>query len=353
MVGGTSELIWYVYPIWHRVSFTLISEKHIEQLKKYFRLYTIDEKAIPNIYPVTRPLIILHPFFYNMSRIGDRIEHFLSKVKGIIGVDVADSNSISNLAVSMTHYAEAMIVPSEWSKRSYINSGCKTPVYVVPHGLDKTWYETSSNLQFFDNIAKYKKDKKKKLLLYFCWHSEYRKGLDLVLKVYETLIRERKDVSLVAKFMTQNGYPHMVIRRLGGIIVSGWLTEEQKMELYDLSDIYLLFSRGGAFEHNGLEAIARNCLVVAARGGAWQEYLPDFSLVDSRPTKWVLKDNPIHNGGGVEVIVDKAIDRIHIMLDNLDDYKQKLKDYVEEKIKNIYTWENAGKKLAQIIRRYL
>lgn len=346
-------VIWYVYPQWHRVSFTIIAEKHVEQLRKYFRLYTIDERALNILSPSTRPLLIIHPYFYPMSKYSKQVERLLSRVRGIIGVDVADSDRISVLAVSMTHYAEAMIVPSSWARMAFIRSGVRVPVHVVPHGLDMSWYEEPPRVQFFSDLEKLKRTRKLKFLLYFCWHSEYRKGLDLVLEAYKALRKERKDVVLIAKFMSDDGYPHMIIRRLGGIIISGWLSEEQKRELYDLADIYLLFSRGGAFEHNGLEALARGEVVLAASRGAWTDYLPPFSLLPCRPTRWVLKDNPIHVGGGYEVLVDKAVDKICEIADNLDEYKARVREYVDTHIKQRYNWERIGRELAEIIRRYL
>ena len=346
-------MIWYVYPQWHRVSFTLIAEKHIEQLRRYFRIYEIDENVLNILFPATRPLLIIHPYFYPMSKYAGSLDRLLARIRGIIGVDVADSDRISNLAVSMTHYAECMIVPSKFSRDAYVRSGVRVPVHVVPHGLDNEWYDSPPTCQFFDWLKKAKEQKKCKFLLYFCWHSEYRKGLDLVLATYKAIRKERDDIILVAKFMTANGYPHMVIRAWGGIIVSGWLSEDQKRELYDIADIYLLFSRGGAFEHNGLEALARNNVVLAAEKGAWTEYLPSFCLLPCRKTKWVLKDNPIHVGGGYEVIVEKAVDKIHEIVDNLDDYKARVREHVEREIRSRFTWEAVGKTLANIISNYI
>lgn len=342
-----------VYPMWHRVSFSLIAERHVEQLRKYFKLYTIDERVLNILSPATNPLLIIHPYFYPMSRYAKHIERLLARVRGIIGIDVADSDRISNVAVSMTHYAECMIVPSKWSKEAYVRSGVKVPVHILPHGLDQSWYTDPPRVQFFMNLLDLKRKHGLKYLLYFCWHSEYRKGLDLVLETYKILRRERKDIVLIAKFMSHDGYPHMVIRSLGGIIISGWLSEEQKRELYDIADIYLLFSRGGAFEHNGLEALARNNIVLAAEKGAWTEYLPQFSLLPCRPTRWVLKDNPIHCGGGVEVIVEKAVDKICEIADNLDDYKARVKEYVNAYVKDRFNWVRIGRELADIVRRYL
>lgn len=346
-----SAYIFYVYPMWHRVSFTLIAEKHIEKLKKRYKVERIDELAFPHIMPMSKPIVFLHPFFFIMSRSSRFISRKLHLYKAIIGVDVADSDHISNLAVSMTDYANAMIVPSSFSRQAYVRSGVRVPIYVVPHGLDWEWYTKPSIAdKYFQDLLLIKERRKYKYMLYFLWHSDYRKGADLVIEIYKRLIRERKDVKLVLKTKTADGRVAQVLRSLGAIHVYGWLTEEQKMALYDACDIYILATRGGGFEMNGLEALARGLPVIAAKGGSWEDYLPDYLLVESRPTPYVLKDNPIHDGKGVEMIIDKAIDKIHDILENLDDYKARVRDHIN-KIKHIYNWDNVGKLLSEVIER--
>lgn len=346
-------VIWYVYPRWHKVSFSLIAEKHVRELKKYMWITEIDEMALPMIYPHSKPLIILHPLFYPMVRFGKRITSFMSKIRGIIGVDVADSDRVSTLAVSITNYCEAIIVPSKWARDSYVNSGVTVPVHVVPHGLDDEYFTKSKGFERFKKLAEMKRRKNYKYLLFFCWHSPWRKGMDLVFKVYKRVRERRKDVVLIVKAMNIDANLNKALSSLGGIAITGWLSEEEKIELYDLCDVYLLFSRGGGFELNGLEALARGEVVIAPNRGAWTDYLPDFSLVKSRTCPYVLKDNPIHCGKGVEIDVDKAVKKVLKVIKEIDDYKVKVRKYVEEEIKEKYTWDRVGKELVSVIRKYV
>ncbi len=342
--------IWYVYPMWHRVSFTLIARKHLEYMRRWVRVDEIDELAFPNITPHSRPIVLIHPYFYVMMRSSRSISRKLHAYGAFIGIDVADSDHISNLAVSMTNYAHAMIVPSEFARRAYLRSGVTVPVHVVPHGLDDDWYHRPrARPAVFTDIARLKERRGARIALFFLWHSDYRKGADLVLRWYAALRRERRDVILVAKVMDPNSPFARSVMRLGGIVVSGWLTEDQKMELYDLADIYPLFTRGGGFEMNGLEAIARNVPVIAAKGGSWEDYLPDWSLAPSRTCPYVLKDNPIHDGRGVEVVVEKAVDLAHKILDNLDDYRARLREHVERNVVPRFRWSVAARKILDIV----
>lgn len=346
-------MIWYVYPMWHKVSFTIIAEKHIEYLSKKIKIEKIDELAFPHIYPYCKPLVLLHPVFYCMTRYSGSIAKKIHKYRGIIGFEVADSDRVSNLAVSISHYLTALILPSNFSKKAYVRSGVRVPIHVVPHGLDDYWYTAPKTLKkSFPDLLNLKLKKKLKYLLFFCWHSEYRKGADLVIAFYSKLKKERKDVVLIVKTLTPNGIIQSTVKNLGGIIVSGWLSEEQKMELYDLSDLYLLFSRGGGFELNGLEALARNVPVIAGRGGSWDDYMPDWGLVSSHSCPYVLKDNPIHIGKGVEIDVDKAVDRALEILDNYDEYVEKTKQFKEKFLRKHFTWQNVADKILEIIHKY-
>jgi intein/homing endonuclease/glycosyltransferase involved in cell wall biosynthesis len=258
--------VWYVWPQWHRVSFSLIAEKHLRYIKRYVepgvRIESIDELAFPHIDPHTRPLVVMHPYFFMMVKFAKRIARRLHQYAGFVGIDVADSDHISNLAVSMTNYAEAMIVPSTFAKRAYERSGVTVPVYVVPHGLDVEWYTRPSTAgHYFADLLRLKRERNLKYILFFLWHSAYRKGWDLVIEFYRRLRMERKDVVMVLKTYGPDSPEARECKRYGCIHVYGWLTDEQKMELFDLADLYPLFTRGGGFE-----CVPPDTIVVAKDG---------------------------------------------------------------------------------------
>jgi len=346
-------IIYYVYPIWHRTSFSIIAREHIKQLKKYFKVYEIDELVLPTITPYIKPLLILHPYFYMAVKYAKRFERLLSRSEGIIGVDVADSDRLTVQAVNMTHYTEAMIVPSSFARDVYIKSGVRRPVYVVPHGLDDTYFTRKGSVSFFNHVWNMKRNRKLILLLFFCWHSDYRKGLDLVLKVYRKLRKMRKDIVLIIKTMGRNTRLEKLLKLYDGLLIWGWLTENQKIELYDICDIYLGFSRGGGFELNYLEALVRGEVVVAPNKGSWVDYLPEFSLVECHNCPYVLKNNPIHCGKGFEIDIDSAVKKILDIADNLSEYKSRVREYVESRVKKEYTWKSVGLKLKSILEKYI
>jgi glycosyltransferase involved in cell wall biosynthesis len=367
MVVGNSSLkgiysIWYVYPFWHYVSFGTIAEKHVEQLKKYLYIETIDELAFPYIQVSSNPLILMHPYFYPLQKHEKKIKSIMDRIRGIIGIDVADSNHITDYAVRLTEYAKALIVPSNFSRNAYINSGVKKDIWVVPHGVNEYWIDKKKQKAvFFDSLEKLKKRRNLKLILAYILHSPYRKGLDLLLQIYQKLINEYNNVLLVTKTARGVGYFLESLEYKGGELETsmdgkvymGWLSEQQQMELMDLCDLFLLTSRGGGFEHPALLALARGMPVVGAKGGAWEEFLPKWALVKSRESDYVLANNPIHNGKGVEMDIDEAVDKIVDILNNYDKYKEKVREHIDKVIREKFTWEKIGLKLKDIILKYV
>jgi len=357
-----SSSIWYVYPMFKHVSFNIISEKHCDLLSQYFRVDRIDELAFPFIQIITHPLILMQPYFYPLQKFESKIARNLRKIHGTIGVDVADGDHITKYAVKLTNYATAMIVPSKFSKRAYVNSGVKRPVHVVPHGIEREWIETEKQKPAtFHHLAKLKETRNLKLILSWILHSPRRKGLDLLLQYYQALIKEYNDILLVVKTAQGVGYfPETVEWRGGqleyhmdGKVLIKWLNEREKIELFDLCDLYFLSSRGGAFEHPPLEALTRGEIVLGAKGGAWEDFLPDWALIPSRKSGQVLPNNPIHNGCGVELLVDKAIDKTIEIFNNLDEYRARVREHITHVIKEKFLWEKIGLQLKNVVQKYL
>jgi len=362
MVVPKPNYVWYVYPELKHVSFSSIGEWHYQLLKKYFRVEPIDELAFPTIAPIGYPLVLMQPYFYVMGKVGKKIARKIDRYRGIIGVDVADSDHLSSFAVNLANYAKALIVPSNFSRNTYINSGVKVDVHVIPHGVEKEWIEAPpQSPQLFTHLAKLKQERGYKLLLSYQTHSPFRKGLDLLLRFYQTLIKEYNNVLLVVKTAQGVGYFPETVENVGGVlehhmdgkVIIKWLNEREKMELFDLVDLYVLSSRGGAFEHPALEALTRGLPVIGAKGGAWEDYLPEWALIPSRKSEQVLPNNPVHDGCGVEMLLDKAVDRACEILNNLEEYKAKVREYVTHVIKPNFTWYKIGERLKAVVERYL
>lgn len=347
------EELWYVYPMQHLVSFKLIAERHIEQLRKRYVIQEVDENGFLNIYPYSTPNVVIHPLLYICGKNFNRFMLMRGRLNNVIGVEVADSNMVSPKAVNLCNLCDCIIVPSSFSRDAYVRSGVGVPVEVVPHGLEKHFYLPKQKP--IDRKLRYVHSLKQRkgfiYLLYFLWHSSWRKGSDLVYRVLTNVQRERDNVVLVLKSSSLTLGEGLTLDKNRVVLISGWLKEKDLVALYDMCDIYLLFSRGGGFEKNGLEALARGLVVLAPEYGAWTDYLPRDSLV--KVARWVevLPGNEYHIGLGPEIDVEEATDRLLEVIDNLDEWKARYREYAEVARKR-YSWDRVGETLIKIVSRY-
>jgi len=363
----------YAYPIWHTVSFTLIARKHIEYMRKVFKvsIYEIDELAFPQFTPVSNPTAFVHPAIFIMDRIMRaktdkwgrfRMEYYewwKSHFEKLVGIDVADSDRMSDLAVTMLNMYDELVVPSTFCKEVYERSGVKAKVHVVPHGVDPEWYEAPNVWETLPpasinpavlQIYLYKIKKNKKVILFWLWHSGIRKGWDEVREVYRRLRRERDDIVLVLKTGIPNPIEYQQVMDLGCINIYGWLSETDKIALYDIADINLNFSRGGGFELNCLEALARGVPCIASDFGSWVDYVPPYLQVKKGKKVQPLPGNKIHVGYGYAVDVNSAVSKINDTLDNLQEYKAKVQEWKEKHLKKKYRWDITAKQLLLIAK---
>lgn len=358
--------IYYIYPIPKLISFRSIAEKHIKFLRNYYIVNIADEKIFPTLYATAYRIkhvpFIIHPIFYALGVYRNMYLEKFGRPERTIGIDVADSDHISKSGVDLANLLSALIVPSNFSKNAYLNSGVRIPVYVIPHGVEERWI-TSRRIYspIFSSLMKLKEQWGMRIIQCWILHSDYRKGLDILINIFNLLIKERKDVALVLRRQHTTLIFTKPIASEGERlelqathrIPLGWMAEDLKMSLFDTCDIYLLTSRGGGFEHPALEALSRREVVLGAKGGAWEDYLPDWALIESHRSGRVLPNNPIHDGCGVEMEVDKAVDKITDVLDNIDDYKNRVSDYVYTRVRRAFTWERITLKLKEIIDRYV
>jgi glycosyltransferase involved in cell wall biosynthesis len=368
--------ILYVYPQFHTVSFTLIAKKHIEYLRRQrlADVQELDELTLPSFMPSVKYSLMLHPWIYVYHRflqarqdainvtLKGRLPGYLkwwrSNFDQIIAIDVCDSDRMSDYAVELLNQADKVVVPSGYCAEVYRRSGVKRPVFRVPHGLDPDWYALpnvwdvapakSINPSLIE-VYLYKLRKRKRLLLFWLWHSEGRKGWPEVRELYERMVKERNDVVLVLKTMVPNSPAFQEIMHLGAVQIYGWLREYEKMVLYDLADVTLTFTRGGGFEMNALESLARGVPVITSDRGSWTEYVPPFLQVRAGEKVKVFEDNSIHVGYGYKVDVEDALNKVRDILENYDDYKARVEEWRQKVLASEYRWDIVAKRLVEIV----
>ena len=362
----SSVNVLYVYDRLRTTSFTLVAQKHIEYMRK---LGTVNVRetsiyAFPLFKPDGRYVAVVHPFVYvwsviinEMSDVVD-IAEVRNRYEKIVGVYVCDTDRMSREAVNVLNETDVLVVPSMFCVNVFKRSGVKKTVYRVPHGVDEHWYTTQNVWTMRDvkglptsliQLYQYKQRTGKKLLLWWFWHSWIRKGGPWVKAVYERLVRKRIDVKLVVKTGMADVPELSELAPFGIVQIYGWLKDVEKMALYDLADVTLMFSVGGAFELNGLESLARGVPAVAVDWGPWTEYIPPFLRVKPGEKVRPLPDSDVHVGYGYAVDVEDATAKIEDVLDNYHEYRAEVDEWRWKVLYPQYRWDAVAKQLVSAI----
>jgi len=366
----------YIYPQHHTVSFTLIARKHIEWIRKLglAEVQELDELTLPSYIPHLKYVAVLQPYIFIYHRlirskydmlspnIRGRFQEYLSwwrsNYGGFVGIDVCDSDRLSDYAVTMLNNADRVVVPSNFCVDVYRSSGVVRPIHRLPHGVDPEWYYLPNQWDVTPvkainpsilELYLYKVRRGRKVLLYYLWHSSWRKGWREVRELYSRLVRERRDVVLVLKTLAPNSPEFQEVMDLGAIQVYGWLSEYDKLLLYDLADITLNFSYGGGFELNCLESLARGVPCVASDWGSWTDYVPSYLRVRVGEKVQPLPNNVIHVGYGYRVDVESALDKVNDVLDKYEDYRARTEGWRAEVLSSVYRWDVIARELVGII----
>jgi len=312
-------ILQYFYPTYSQTdSFSIVARHHIQLLKKHITVYEISNNTRINYNFSNRDIIAFQPWLY----IADKFIGKTVDAKRTICIEVADSDELSALAVTRLQYCDRIIVPSKNNVEIFSKYFSRDMIYYIPHGI-------------------YKLKKEKNVIIIGTWvtHSEWRKGMDIVLAIYRTLKKMKKNVFLFVKSREKEPSYYTELMSLGGALNTGAISTLEKVAWYDTLDLYILGSRGGGFEITGLEAISRGVPVISADKGSWTEYLPEFSLMPSRRSEQVLPGNMFHTGKGWEIDVKISMDKIVDIVDNIDTYKKKTTEWWNS-IKDNYVWKN-------------
>jgi glycosyltransferase involved in cell wall biosynthesis len=353
--------IYYIYPRFSQVSFSKISREHIKHLSKKIKIYEIDEEILDGLMWIDQRTILLHPILY--STIGDNPNMFkqrqerlkrLLKVKGKLGgFETSDSDKISEIAVETLNQFDLIFLPSNWAKEVFQKCGVKSPIEVIPHGLNETFISNDKSItdETVKRIQRIKERDGAILVLFFMMHSNYRKGADLVYEAMKDIQLVYPNIYLVIKHSSNKQQIEDKFKKLKLIEVSGWMEENQLRQLYDVCDMLLCPSRGGGFELNALEGIARGLPTLVPEAGCFMDYIEYAIPLTVRNHPKVFPDNPIHIGNGWETSAEDLFQTIEKVYFNLSYYKEKAKEYSQH-VKEKYNWQIICEKLYKVLKEY-
>jgi glycosyltransferase involved in cell wall biosynthesis len=77
--------------------------------------------------------------------------------------------------------------------------------------------------------------------------------------------------------------------------------------------------------------------------------VPPFLQAKTGERVKVFEDNAIHVGYGYKVDVEDALNKIHDILENYDEYKAKVGEWRQKNLVNEYRWDIIVKRLVEVI----
>lgn len=366
--------IYYIRP-WTNDSFGVVGWHHITYMRQNnvkFGIEDVSWEFIRTLDGLTeKKNILVHPFLYpfasglTLHKNIEVLAKLLRNKAKIGGFDVADSDKITDLAAHFINKLDLIMVPSDFAKDAYIRSGVRPEiVQVLPHGVPDNFImkeehsDNSDRLQLRTvqlptesaiNRLKDLKNKGNILVLFFCMHSEWRKGADIVAGVMRKIQTRHKNVVLISKSRRSTGelYPGV----FNCSPVNGWMDEEDLRRLYDVCDILLSPSRGGGFELNALESISRGVPTLVTNGGCFTDLMQYYIPINVGRYVHPLPGNPIHNGVGPECDLGDFEKKLEDVINRLDYWKGIFRGRAGE-IGEKYSWKSTALNLEKYLKQY-
>lgn len=176
--------------------------------------------------------------------------------------------------------ADEIWTPSEYCKKSYINSGLPAEkINVIPNGINPDVFKPDGELLSLDT------DKRFKLL--YLGGTIHRKGIDILLRAYRKAFRKDDDICLVIKdFGSDTFYQNQTAISLIAemqldedapeiLHLTETMPEEDIAALYRSCNLFVSPYRGEGFSLPTLEAMACGLPVVVTRGGATDDFVKE------------------------------------------------------------------------------
>lgn len=235
---------------------------------------------------------------------------------------------ISSAEWLLTFESWKVIVCSHYMKEEIKNifSLPEDKIYVIPNGINKEIFDIQ-----FDNMKfrrKYAKDDER--IVFYIGRHVYEKGIQLLIEAAADIINKYHNVKFVIAgtgTMTDELRERAKMLKLSEkAIFTGYMSDEEKIKMYRVSDIAVFPSLYEPFGIVALESMAAGCPVVVSDVGGFKEIIEH-------------KVNGMKTIGGSK---DSLKDNILMLLEN-----EKLRDFIVENGYNFisanYNWDNIAR----------
>jgi len=161
------------------------------------------------------------------------------------------------------------------SQKCHLALGLNNPTLIIPNGIDLSEFRNLPEREKLRQRYPVLKDKK---VILFLGRINWKKGLDILVKAYSALVKDKDSVHLLIVGGDEGGYIRKVKRWVSDygieqrVTFTGILTGNEKLEAYAGSDIFVLPSYSENFGIAAVEAMACGIpVIVTDRVGIFKE----------------------------------------------------------------------------------
>jgi len=276
--------------------------------------------------------VIIMPYFYLIYR---QIEKnmdtsILAKIRNAesIAYVTADAPELTTVAKRLLSDARYIMYPSKFSEEHFVGIKPKHRhllVYNVPTTLYPEPYVPNNIRKYLVKRLGIDLNKKKYIIYYECMNLPLRKGLPQFVEFADRITKERDDVEVIAR-----GWAGMLrtieyYKGLRYFRLFGYLPRPELFDIYRSVDVVVVPTRYEGFGLNFVEPLTLGTVTVGTRLPVFEEHLSPEGrnklLVDWKYRDIVFANNKFYKGKGYVIDVDKLVDRVHDILNNLDEYR--------------------------------
>lgn len=264
-----------------------------------------------------------------------------------IGYTMLEVDGIPEDWILQANALDEVWVPSSFNKQTFLDSGLKVPIHVLPLGVNPDFYNTK--------IRPYRPTGRFTFLAVFEWGE--RKGAELLLRAYHRAFSQKDDVLLLAKVINTDGGVNVQkeIKALNlpengapvAILYNQDLPTHQMGSLYRSADCLVAPSRGEGWGMPHIEAMACGLPVIATDWSAQTDFMNESIAYPLRVAKLIpaIAKCPYYEGfRWAEPDEDHLVHLMRHVYENREEAADKGRRASVEVLSK-WTWRHAAEKI--------